>query len=243
MSRLLDDKVAVVTGGGQGLGLATATALAVDGAKVLVVGRDEEKLRATAAKIRGSGGLSHVFATDLTAPDAPAATIGRALEEFGGVDILINCAGVFAWKRLFDLTEADWGNTISTNLTAPFLLSQEAAKAMVEQERGGSIVNIASIHGLVPDPNVVAHCAAKAGLVGMTKAMAEALREYDIRVNAVAPGSIEPNSADRRGESPGQKVTQADIANLTIYLASDLSRSITGSVFEAFGSTRTSIKV
>jgi NAD(P)-dependent dehydrogenase (short-subunit alcohol dehydrogenase family) len=113
---------------------------------------------------------------------------------------------------------------------------------MIEQGRGGSIINITSIHGTVGDPNVVAHCASKFGLEGLTQASAEALREYDIRVNAIAPGAIEEDSGDRRGESPQRKVTQADVATLVVYLASDLGRSVTGATLQAFGSTRKVIK-
>jgi NAD(P)-dependent dehydrogenase (short-subunit alcohol dehydrogenase family) len=242
MSKLLAEKVAIVTGGGKGLGSAIGLALAVDGAKVLLVSRDDDALRSSEAKVREYGGTATVLATDLTAPDAAQSVVARALDEFGGLDILVNCAGVFTWKRFFDLSSDDWDTTIATNLTAPFFLSREAARAMVEQGRGGCIVNIASIHGLVGDPNVVPHCASKAGLIGMTKAMAEALREDNIRVNAIAPGAIEPNTEAKRGESTREKVTQSDVASLAAYLASDLSRSVTGAVIEAYGSTRTVIK-
>ena len=242
MSKLLADKVAIVTGGGRGLGSAIGLALAVDGAKVLLVSRDGESLQSASLRIREYGGVATVLSADLREPDAAVTVVGRALDEFGGLDAVVNCAGVFTWKRLFDLTPEDWNTTIATNLSAPYFLSREAARAMVEQGRGGSIVNIASIHGLVGDPNVVPHCASKAGLIGMTKAMAEALREDNIRVNAIAPGAIEPNTEARRGESPQEKVTQSDVASLAVYLSSDLSRSITGAVIEAYGSTRAVIE-
>ena len=242
MNRLLEEKVAIVTGGGGGLGLAISSALAADGAKVLVVARSEENCTKVVGKIRERGGAADSLAADITASDAPAKVVAKAVSRFGRLDILVNCAGVFVWKKIFDLTQEDWTQTIATNLTAPFFLTQEAAKAMIEAGRGGAIINLTSIHGSVGDPNVVAQCASKFGLEGLTKAAAEALRDYDIRVNAVAPGSIEEDSVERRGGSPRSKVTQADIATLVVFLASDLARSVTGATVSAFGSTRTVIK-
>jgi NAD(P)-dependent dehydrogenase (short-subunit alcohol dehydrogenase family) len=159
-----------------------------------------------------------------------------------GVEIL-HWRGLFAPPGVPASTVKYWDQTLATNLSAPFFLTQAAARAMVGQGRGGAIVNIGSIHGSVGDPNVVAHCASKFGLVGLTRAAAEALREFDIRVNALAPGAIEPNSPGRRGESLAHKVTEADVATLVVYLASDLARSITGAVIDMFGSTRTVIKI
>jgi glucose 1-dehydrogenase/3-oxoacyl-[acyl-carrier protein] reductase len=159
------------------------------------------------------------------------------------VDILVNCAGSFLWKPFLEMTGEEWQSVVDTNLSAAFHTTQSTARLLIDQERGGAIVNIASIHGSIADPNVVAQCASKAGLIGLTKATAEALRPFDIRVNAVSPGSIDPDSAHRRGESPRKRVTQADVASLVTYLVSDLSRSLTGVVIDAFGGTRTVIKV
>jgi NAD(P)-dependent dehydrogenase (short-subunit alcohol dehydrogenase family) len=242
MQRLLEDKAAIVTGGSQGLGLAIATTLAMDGASVLIAARTEEKVQRAVAQIESRGGVARGLVADVTAPGAAARIVQAALAAFGRLDILVNNAGAFVWKRFFDLTADDWQRTIATNLTGPFFLMQEAARVLADQKRGGSIINITSIHGSVGDPNVAAHCASKFGLEGITRSAAEALREHDIRVNAVAPGSIEPDSAEKRGESPRKKVTQADVATLVSYLASDLARSITGATIEAHGSTRMAIK-
>ncbi len=242
MSKLVEDKVAIVTGGSRGLGLAISQALAADGAQVLVVSRSEERGRSTVREIEQRGGIAGAFTGDITLPNTPAALVQEAVERFGRLDILVNCAGVFFWKKLLELTPQDWNETIATNLSAPFFLTQEAAKAMIAAGRGGSIINVTSIHGLLGDASVAAQCAAKFGLTGLTQASAEALREFDIRVNAVAPGSIEPDSGDRRSDSPKRKVTQADVATIVTFLASDLSRSITGATLDAFGSTRKVIK-
>jgi NAD(P)-dependent dehydrogenase (short-subunit alcohol dehydrogenase family) len=242
MKKLLDNKTAIVTGGGKELGFAIARGLAIDGAKVLVVSRSEESARQAVAKIEGVGGVAVPLVEDITTAGAADRIAAAAVERFGGIDILVNSAGVFVWKNLLDLTSDDWSQTIATNLSAGFFLTQAVAKVMIGQDRGGSIINITSIHGSEVDPNVIPHCASKFGLVGLTRATAEALRDHDIRVNAVAPGAIEPSSSERSGESPRQKVTQSDVANLVVYLASDLSRSVTGAVLNAYGSTRTVIK-
>jgi NAD(P)-dependent dehydrogenase (short-subunit alcohol dehydrogenase family) len=242
MERLLEDKVAIVTGGGKELGFAIASGLAMDGARVLIVSRSEERARGAVSKIRDAGGRVEPHVDDITAPEAAQRIMEAAVQSFGGIDILVNSAGVFVWKKFLDLTVEDWDQTISTNLSAAFHLTQAAARAMIERGRGGSIINIASIHAFAVDPNVAAQCASKAGLVGLTRAAAEALRDHDIRVNAIAPGSIEPDSPARRGESPRMKVTQGDVASLAIYLASDLARSLTGATLEAYGNTRVTIR-
>ncbi len=243
MEKLLQGKRAIVTGGNRGLGFAIASALAIDGAQVMLVARTSPQLNAAAAQIREVGGIATHFAADISDPASAEAIVQATLNELGGVDILVNNAGIFVWKRFLDLPRQDFERSIALNLAAPFHLSQAAARVMVRQGQGGSIINIASIHGKVADPNTVAHCASKFGLIGLTKAAAEALREYNIRVNALCPGAIESNSADRRAASPREKVTQADIATLCVYLTSDLSNSITGAAIDVPGNTHTVIKV
>jgi len=242
MTRLLENKVAIVTGSSRGLGLAISGALGVDGAKVLVVSRSAERARDASARVEALGGNAAPCVADLTRIGSADIVVKEALDCFGGVDILVNCAGVFLWKPFLDVSFEEWHQILSTNLTAAFVLTQKVAEVMIDQGRGGSIINISSVHGLVGESSMVPQCASKFGLVGLTRATAEALREFDIRVNAVAPGAMEPDSADRRGESPRERITQADVATLVVYLASDLARSLTGGVMEAFGSTRFLIK-
>ena len=242
MTKLLEDKTALVTGGGGGLGLAICQALATDGARIVAVGRDESKIESTVRLVRELGGLAEAISADLTDSDAPERIVNETVSHFGGIDILVNCAGVFIWKKFLDQTREDWDTTVATNLSAPFFLTQQVARVMIEQGRGGSILNIVSIHGKMGDGDTVSQCAAKSGLVGLTKATAEALREHDIRVNGLSPGMIAADSGARRGASPREAVTQRDLATLTVFLVSDLARTVTGTVVDAFGGTRSVIK-
>lgn len=242
MEKLLAEKRILVTGASRGLGVAIARALATDGAQTVLVARDEERLGAVAGDIRNLGGICTHIAADIREPESTEAIIDHVMDEFGGIDGLVNNAGVFVWKKALDLTREEFESTIATNLCAPFYLSQAVARIMIEQGEGGSILNIASIHGRVPDGNVVAHCASKFGLLGLTRSLAEAWREHDIRVNAICPGAIQPDSAQRRTESPREKVSQLDVATLAVYLVSDLACSITGAAIDAPGCTRTVIK-
>ncbi len=242
MTKLLDNKTALVTGGGGGLGVAICQALATDGARIVAVGRDESKIESTVRQVREQGGHAEAISADITDPDAPERLVNETVSHFGGIDILVNCAGVFIWKKFLDQTREDWDTTVATNLSAPFFLTQQVARVMIEQGRGGSILNIVSIHGKMGDGDTVSQCAAKSGLVGLTRATAEALREHDIRVNGLSPGMIAADSGARRGASPREAVTQRDLATLTVFLVSDLARTVTGTVVDAFGGTRSVIK-
>lgn len=242
MTKLLENRTALVTGGSGGLGGAICQALASDGARIVAVGRDASKLENTLRRVREHGALAAAIPADVTEPGAPERLVTETVSRFGGIDILVNCAGVFIWKKFLDQTREDWDATVATNLSAPFFLTQHAARAMIEQGRGGSILNIVSIHGKMGDANTVSQCAAKAGLVGLTQATAEALREHNIRVNGLSPGMIAADSAARRGASPREAITQRDLATLTVFLVSDLAATITGTVIDAFGGTRGVIK-
>ncbi len=242
MARLLENKVAVVAGGSRGLGLAIALALAVDGARVVVASRSRERAADAVAAIEGAGGVAAGWGGDLTRDEAADELVAHAVETYGAVDILVNSAGSFLWKSFMEFSVAEWREVLDINLTAVFCTIQSAARRMIDRGRGGAIVNIASIHGSVPDPSVVAQCASKAGVMALTRAAAEALRPFDIRVNAVSPGAIRPDSASVRGDSPRSQVTEADLAALVVYLSSDFARTITGSVIDVFGGTHAVIK-
>ena len=234
----MKDKVAIITGGGGGLGFAIAKAFVEEGAHVLLCNRKVETLAAAADKLARGSGKVETLALDLCAQESVFKLVDRAKKKFGRLDIVVNCAANFIWKPFLDLAKDDWQNTLDINLSAPFYLTQAAAKFLVEQGEGGSIINISTIHGLVGDGGVVPHCASKFGLLGLTQACAEALRKHQIRVNAVAPGAMQPNSAEESANELNDKITHFDVAQTVCFLASDASKNITGSTIEAFGKTR-----
>ncbi len=238
MANELTDKVAIIIGGSRGLGAAIAGAFADAGARLLLVARNRKNLERIAQELAGRGAGVETLAADVTGAEGAAGAVSAAVDCFGRVDVLVNCAGTFLWSSFADISATDWRETIETNLTAPFLLTQAMAASLMEQGHGGAVINIASIHGEVADGNVVPQCAAKLGLVGLTRASAEALRPHGIRVNAISPGAIEPDSAGRLSDGLQGKITQGDVAQAAVYLASDQARGITGANLEAFGVTR-----
>jgi NAD(P)-dependent dehydrogenase (short-subunit alcohol dehydrogenase family) len=240
LSDVLAGRVAIVTGGSRGVGYAIAYAYINAGAKVIVASRKAAAV-ADAVKqldvIRGPGNVTGVT-VDVTSNSAAAELVAAAKNTYGRVDILVNCAGAFIYKPLLDLTAAEWELSLATNMTAPFVLTQELGRYFVAQQSGGCIINITSVHGSIADANGAAQSASKFGLEGLTKAAAEALRPFDVRVNAIAPGAIARDSATVMGQGPRGKVTQLDVANFAVYLASDVAKTITGATIELFGVTR-----
>jgi len=228
-----------VTGAGRGAGAAIAARLAEEGARVLATSRTEATLREVVTAIRSRGGTAEALVEDLILPGAAERVVAAAVDRLGGIDVLVNNAATFVLKPFLDVGDDEWDRTIATNLSAPFRLTRAAARQMAVQGGGGSIIHIASIHARIAEADLAPHVAAKAGLVGLTGAAADALRVLGIRVNAVSPGAIESCSAGRPGASPLEKVTQGDVANLVAYLASDLARTITGAVIDISGATRT----
>ena len=238
MGAKLQDKVAVITGGGGGLGLGIALAYAGEGARVVLVGRDAEKLRQAKAGVEKAGGTCAVVAADLSSAEGATGAFEQAEEAFGSLDILVNSAGTFIWRPFLELTSDDWENTLGSNLSAAFYATQAFARAVTARERQGAVINVSSIHGVVGDGGVVPHRASKFGLLGLTEASAEALRGMGIRVNCLSPGAIEPGSPTTVSESLKEKVTQGEVARLAVFLGSEDSGNLTGTNLNAFGITR-----
>ncbi|MFB6892768.1 SDR family oxidoreductase [Kitasatospora sp. NPDC056327] len=178
--------VAVVTGASSGIGRAVAIALVRAGHTVAIGYRtDREAARRTAGL---AGGRTLLLPLDLAEPAAAARAVHGAAEQLGGIDVLVNCAGVNRRSPVLDETLDDWERILAVDLTGPFACAQAAARRMVGQGRGGRIVNVTSVHEFVPIPGGAAYCAAKGGLGGLTKVMALELAPYGITVNAVSPG-------------------------------------------------------
>ena len=239
----LKDKVAIVTGGASGIGKAMCMAFAREGAQVVVVDIDEQKGQAAAKEIAAAGKAICLKAdvTSSASVDAMAREVDR---QFGRIDILVNNVGVRIVKPFLDHTDADWNTMIQTNLTGPFLCSR-AVVPFMKRANKGRIINTASIASFVGRPNRVAYVSAKAGLLGMTRAMAIDLGPMGITCNAIAPGSINSpmNAAqaanaeqDWGKETPmGRWGNAEDIANAAVFLALDESSYITGADLKVDG--------
>jgi NAD(P)-dependent dehydrogenase (short-subunit alcohol dehydrogenase family) len=182
-------RIAIVTGASSGIGKATAIALAERGLTVgLGYNGNAEGARRTAAEVESRGVRALTFRMDLADPAAAAAAVERAAGELGGVDVLVNNAGVNRRASILEETLEDWQRTLTINTTGPFLCAQAAARRMVAQGRGGRIVNVTSVHEVTPIRGGSAYCASKGALGLLTRVMALELARHGITVNAVSPG-------------------------------------------------------
>jgi len=232
----LKDKVAIVTGAGRGIGKTIALGLAEAEATVIVVSRTKEQIEETAAAIAEIGGKSLAITADVRSKEKVEYLVDLTINNFGKIDILVNNAGGMFSVKTMQMSENQWDVIISENLKSVFLCSQAVGKIMMEQ-RSGSIINIASIVGIVAQPLNAAYAASKAGVINLTKTMAVDLAPYGIRVNGIAPGLIITPGTEwlyKNPESMSRAIPLArggrpeDIIGGVIYLASDASRYVTG---------------
>jgi len=237
----LDGKVAMVTGSTRGIGRAVAEALALAGAKVAVIGRDQARAEAAAAQIgHGAQGFA-CDVTDAAAVDACVAAIEKAL---GTIQVLVNNAGVTKDNVFLRLTDADWDVVLEANLKGAFRTIRAASRGMMKA-RWGRIINISSVVGLMGNKGQANYAASKAGLLGLTKSIARELASRGITVNAVAPGFIETDMTARltpeqrdalaKGIPLERLGTPADVAAAVLFLASDGAAYITGQVLVVDG--------
>ncbi len=185
----LKDKVAIITGATKGIGKACAFEFAKEGAKVVANGRTADLGEAVAAEIRAAGGEAIFVAGDVANKSDVDRLVAETVAKFGTIDIVVNNAGVNHSANFFDITEEDFDWVMSVDLKGTFLLSQAAARVMVDQGKPGAIVNISSVMTTLALADQVPYCAAKGGVNQMTRAMGLALIDKGIRVNAVAPGA------------------------------------------------------
>jgi 3-oxoacyl-[acyl-carrier protein] reductase len=239
----LDGKVAVVTGATRGIGRAIALALGREGARVLVTGRDERAGRQVAAAIQGLGRAALWHRADLASPGAAQGVVAAALAALGGVDVLVNNAGLFQRRPALEMTEAEWDAILDVNLKAAFFCAQAAARHMVDRGVRGAIVNVASDAAWSGGLNPCAHYAAsKAGMTSMTRSLARELAPHGIRVNALAPGLITTEMGGTAGATLpdlriplGREGTPEEVAAATVFLASDEASYVTGAVLNLSG--------
>jgi 3-oxoacyl-[acyl-carrier protein] reductase len=242
---LLTDRVALVTGGAGGIGLATAHRLAAEGADVLIADVDPAAAERAAAEITERTGRRALgLGVDVRSETDVQRATDAAVSELGGLDVLVNNAGITRDATLRTLTLADWQAVIEVGLQGTMLATRAASLVMRERKRG-SIVNISSISGKVGMIGQVNYSAAKAGVIGLTKAAAKELAHHGVRVNAIQPGLVrtpmtESLRADiweqKMSEIPMRRAAEPDeVANVVLFLGSDLSSYMTGAVLEVTG--------
>jgi len=233
----LTGRTAVVTGGSRGIGKAIGAALAGAGARVAVHDVLVGEATATAKELSQLGPECIALPCDVSNPEGVKIAIDRTLEAFGGIHVLVNNAGITRDSLLLRLGEEDWDRVLAVNLKGAFLMSKAVARPMMKA-RAGSIVNIASVSGLIGNAGQANYAAAKAGLVALTKATARELAGRGVRVNAVAPGFIETAMTGELSEEVregmlstiplGRPGTPEDVARAVLFLAGDESSYITG---------------
>ena len=240
----LEGRVALVTGASQGIGHACALALAREGASIAVAARNQQKLEELVEQITAAGGKAAAFVMDVADEEQVKAGIKSALGQFGKIDILVNNAGIARDQLVMRMKRADWDAVLNTNLTSAYLCMQQVIGSMLKQ-RWGRIINITSVFGQIGQAGQANYAASKAGLIGLTMAMAREVASRNITCNAVAPGFINTNMtaalSDEFKENAvktiplGRAGSPEDIAGAVRFLASDEAAYITGHVLNVNG--------
>jgi NAD(P)-dependent dehydrogenase (short-subunit alcohol dehydrogenase family) len=241
------DKVAIITGAGNGIGLGIAHAFAAEGAQVVIADINAAAGAVAAAGIKATGGQAVSIPTDVSEEAQVAAMTAAVVDQLGRIDILVNCAGVVVHKLLVDLDLDAWQRQLDVQLTGPFLTIKHVGRHMMAraaQGEGGKIVNISSVSAVMGRVKGGSHCAAKGGLTMLTKVAAMELAAYNVNVNAVAPGLIDvPSQRAEENistayktryleEVPLQRMGQTtDIAQMVLFLCSDAASWITGQLY------------
>jgi NAD(P)-dependent dehydrogenase (short-subunit alcohol dehydrogenase family) len=243
----LEGRVAIVTGGSRGIGRAVALAYAEAGAKVVLASRKQEGVDAVAAEIGAAGGAALAVAAHVGQEEAVAALVERAVEAFGGIDIVVNNAATNPhFGPVLTATPSQWDKIFEVNLRSAFLLTQKALPHL-EARGGGKIINMASVAGMSPMPGMGAYGISKAGLIMLTRTLARELGPLNIQVNALAPGIIKTRFSTALWESPeltealvrstplGRLGEPADVVGAALFLASSLSDYVTGEILVVDG--------
>jgi len=241
---VIANRVALVTGASQGIGRACALKLAKSGASVALVARNQQKLEELAGEINSSGARAFVAAADLENEDQIKAAFKSVVAEFGKIEILVNNAGITRDQLIMRMKRADWDAVINTNLTSAYLCTQQAITSMLKQ-RWGRIINITSVFGQTGQAGQANYAASKAGLIGLTMAIAREVGSRSITCNAVAPGFIETAMTSELPDELkqgalkmiplGRVGTPEEVASCVAFLASEEAGYITGHVLNVNG--------
>ena len=249
MSISMDGKVAIVTGTSRGIGQELVRQFARSGAQVVFCARRPEPLRSLEAELEREGRSVKGIATDVTRPEEVASLVGKTLDRYGRIDVLVNNVGIAGPTKAIEDTElAEWNDTLAGNLTSTFLCLRAVVPVM-KKIGGGSVVNIGSATGKRPLAFRIGYAAAKMGIIGLTRTAAEELGPQNIRVNCICPGAVDGERLDEiisgqanqrgvtaeqikkavTGQSPLRALVQAeDVARMALFLGSDLSQHMTG---------------
>ncbi|HAM39309.1 MAG: 3-oxoacyl-[acyl-carrier-protein] reductase [Elusimicrobia bacterium RIFOXYC2_FULL_34_12] len=241
----LKDKVALITGGAQGIGRAIADKLANEGAKIVIVDVMEDAAKKTAEEISKEKNVESLsLKIDVSSSQETDEMVKKTVEKFGKIDIIINNAGITRDNLLVRMSDEEWDKVIAINLKGVFNCSKAAAKVMMKQ-RSGKIVNIASVVGLMGNAGQVNYSASKGGVIALTKTLARELASRNINVNAVAPGFIKTAMTDKLSEEAKKKLTDiiplnrlgeaSDVANAVKFLCTEESSYITGEIISING--------
>jgi len=241
----LQGKVALITGGSRGIGAAVAQTLATAGAAVAVCARNGEAAAATASAIAAQGGQALGVAADVSRAEDAERLMKACLERFGRLDILVNNAGITRDGLVLRMKDEDWSDVLAVNLNGAFYCSRAALRVILKQKQSGRIINIGSVVGSMGNAGQANYVTSKAGLIGLTKALAREVAAREVTVNLVAPGFIETDMTTNlpdavketyRGQIPlGRFGTAADVAAAVAFLASDGAAYITGQVIHVNG--------
>ena len=237
----------LITGAGSGIGRAASLAFAEEGAAIAAADLRLEAAQATASAVEECGRKAVALQVDVTQPDSVRAMVEQAVAGLGSLDVLINSAGVREIVPFLELPAEEWLKVIGTNLTGTFLCSQAVAQYLIAQSKGGKIINLSSVAGLMGVPNRAAYVASKHGVVGLTKEMGMELADKHIQVNAIAPGVVETAMTAGYFDNPdivaslkkahpaGRWAQPEEIARLMLFLASDDADFMTGATIPIDG--------
>jgi len=242
--KILENKVAIVTGAARGIGQAIALQLAADGADLALGDVKVEWLAETAEKVRALGRRAECYAMDVANSAVVNEVVTQMAADFGHLDVLVNNAGITRDTLLIRMTEEDWDAVLDINLKGAFLVTKAVAKIMMKQ-RSGSIINIASVVGVMGNPERCFIIASKAGLIAMTRTLAKELGSRNVRLNAVAPGFIRTAMTDKLSEQAkeymlrnvplGRPGEPEDVAKAVAFLAGDNASYISGQTLPVCG--------